>query len=217
MASQIHIIRHAESVHNVSKDFSQLDPSLTPLGFEQAAKLDQTFPHSPRVGIIITSPLRRAIQTTLAAFPNVLDKRYFDPSSGYGIENGASLVIDPDLQERSALRCDTGSDRETLEKAFPGLNFHGLGEVWPAKEGIFSADDEAVHERARRVRRSLLDLNEQLNDKEKRDVVIVTHGVFMKFLTEEPEIDLPKAGWKSYTVRNDKVHGLMLVPIGANI
>tara|TARA_R110002060_G_scaffold45159_2_gene56494 strand:+ start:1829 stop:2167 length:339 start_codon:yes stop_codon:yes gene_type:complete len=64
MASQIHVIRHAESVHNVSKDFSQLDPSLTSLGFEQATKLDQSFPYAGRVGVIITSPLRRAIQTT---------------------------------------------------------------------------------------------------------------------------------------------------------
>ncbi|KAK0105955.1 hypothetical protein ONS95_004466 [Cadophora gregata] len=136
MASQIHLIRHAESVHNVSRDFSQLDPSLTSLGFEQAAKLDQSFPYAGRVG------------TTLTAFPSILDKRYFDPSSGYGVENGASLVIDPLLQERSALACDTGSDRAILEKAFPRLNFEGLGKGWPSKDGIFAADDEVVHERA---------------------------------------------------------------------
>ncbi|KAI9894285.1 MAG: hypothetical protein M1814_004139 [Vezdaea aestivalis] len=217
MASQIHIIRHAESVHNVSKDFSQLDPSLTALGFEQAAKLDQSVPYAGRVGVIITSPLRRAIQTALTAFPSILDKRYFDPSSGYGVENGASLVIDPLLQERSALACDTGSDRAVLEKAFPRLDFAGLGEGWPSKEGIFSADDEVVHERARRVRTSLVELNEQSNNGEKRDVVVVTHGVFMKFLTEEPEIDLPKAGWKSYTVQKVKEKGGKLVPVGAKI
>lgn len=217
MASQIHLIRHAESVHNVSKDFSQLDPSLTSLGFEQAAKLDQSFPYAGRVGIIITSPLRRAIQTALTAFPSILDKRYFDPSSGYGVENGASLVIDPLLQERSALACDTGSDRAVLGKAFPRLNFEGLGKGWPSKDGIFAADDEVVHERAKRVRRGLVELSEQLNNGEKRDIVIVTHGVFMKFLTEEPEIDLPKAGWKSYTVQKDKQQEVKLVPVSAKI
>lgn len=217
MASQIHLLRHAESVHNVSKDFSQLDPSLTSLGFEEAAKLNQSFPYAGRVGVIITSPLRRAIQTALAAFRSILDKRYFDPSSGYGVENGAVIVIDPLLQERSALGCDTGSDRAVLETAFPRLDFEGLGEAWPSKEGIFSADDEAVHERARRARRGLVELSEQLSNREKRDVVIVTHGVFMKFLTEEPEIDLPKAGWKSYTVQRDKEQGVKLVPVGAKI
>lgn len=217
MASQIHLIRHAESVHNVSKDFSQLDPSLTSLGFEQAAKLDQSFPYADHVGLIITSPLRRAIQTTLAAFPSILDKRYFDPSSGNGVENGASLVIDPLLQERSALACDTGSDRAVLAEAFPKLDFEGLGKEWPSKDGIFAADDEVVQERAKRVRKGLVELSEKLNNEEKRDIVIVTHGVFMKFLTEEPEIDLPKAGWKSYTVQKNKEQEAQLVPVDAKI
>jgi broad specificity phosphatase PhoE len=213
MASQIHLIRHAESVHNVSKDFSQLDPSLTPLGLQQAAQLVRTFPYSSRVGVILTSPLQRALQTTLAAFPHVLDKRYFDPSSGCGVENGAKLVIDPDLQERSALGCDTGSDRDALEKAFPRLNFEGLGDGWQVKEGLYSADDKAVDERARRVRKSLAELNEELKDREKKDVVVVTHGVFMKFLSGDPEIDLPKAGWKSHIVGKDNGGGIVLVPV----
>jgi len=35
---------------------------------------------------------------------------------------------------------------------------------------------------------------------EKKDVVVVTHGVFMKFLSQDETIDLPKAGWKAYRV-----------------
>ena len=217
MESQIHIVRHAESVHNVTKDFSPLDPSLTSLGFEQAAKLNQSFPNADRIGIIITSPLRRAIQTALTAFPSILDKQYFESNSGSGVENGASLVIDPLLQERSALGCDTGSDRAVLERDFPRLDFSSLGGDWPSKEGIFAADDKLVHERAKSVRSGLVELSEQLNSGEKRDIVIVTHGVFMKFLTEEPEIDLPKAGWKRYTVQKDEEQGVKLVPVGATV
>lgn len=186
---------------------------MTALGFEQAAKLGSLIPRAEHVGIIITSPLRRAIQTALTAFPSVLDKSYFEPTSEQGVENGARLVIDPLLQERSALACDTGSERAILEKAFPRLDFEGLGRGWPSKEGIFSADDDVVHERARRVRMGLVERIEQLNNADKRDVVVVTHGVFMKFLTEEPEIDLPKAGWKSYTVRKDEEQGGKLVPV----
>ena len=104
-----------------------------------------------------------------------------------------------------------------MEKAFPRLNFEGLGKGWPSKDGIFAADDEVVHERAQRVRRGLVELSEQLNNGEKRDIVIVTHGVFMKFLTEEPEIDLQKAGWKNYTVQKDKEQEVKLVPVGAKI
>lgn len=70
MTSEVHLVRHAESTHNVSKDMSQLDPGLISLGFEQAIPLTQTFPHAPQIGVILTSPLRRTIQTTLAAFPH---------------------------------------------------------------------------------------------------------------------------------------------------
>lgn len=211
MAVQIHIVRHAESVHNVSKDFTQRDPSLTPLGLQQAAQLIHEFPSSSHVAVIITSPLQRAIQTTLAAFPHVLDKRYFSPQSGQGIENGSLLVIDPDLQERSALPCDTGSSREVLEDVFR-IDFSDLAEDWHTKEGLYSPDDAAVKERAKRVRSRVAEVVDNLKDKEERQVVIVTHGVFMKFLVEDPEIDLPKAGWKSYTVGKNN-SGDILLPI----
>ncbi|KAI9926527.1 hypothetical protein MW887_004295 [Aspergillus wentii] len=212
MTSQIHLVRHAESVHNVSKDFSQLDPGLTPLGFEQAKGLIQTFPHASQVGIILTSPLRRAIQTTIAAFPHVLDKGYFPSDSGHGIDNGARLALDPDLQERSELPCDTGSPAEALELDFPRLGVKDLGDGWQVKEGLYSPDDEAVEERAERVRSRVAEIAQNLKDKERSHVVIVTHGVFMKFLSGEPEIDLPKAGWKSYTVENQN-SGSILLPV----
>jgi broad specificity phosphatase PhoE len=62
MASQIHLVRHAESVHNVTKDFSTLDPSLIELGIEQAGQLVQKFTRSSSIGVIITSPLKRAMR-----------------------------------------------------------------------------------------------------------------------------------------------------------
>ncbi|KAJ5598529.1 hypothetical protein N7537_008613 [Penicillium hordei] len=198
MTSEVHLVRHAESTHNVSKDFSQLDPGLTLLGFEQATRLTQTFSHAPQVGIILTSPLQRAIQTTLAAFQHVLDKRYFDQDSGHGIENGATLILDPDLQERSALPCDTGSTSPALEKAFPGLGVKDLPEGWQVKEGIYAPEDEAVKERAKRVRSRVAELSDQLKDERRKHIVVVTHGVFMKFLSGDADIDLEKAGWKSY-------------------
>lgn len=198
MTSEVHLVRHAESTHNVSKDFSQLDPGLTPLGFEQASRLTQTFPHAPQVGIILTSLLRRAIQTTLTAFPHVLDKRYFDLDSGHGIENGATLILDPDLQERSALPCDTGSTCPALVKVFPGLGVKDLPEGWQLKEGIYAPEDEAVKERAKRVRSRVAEISDQLNNEPRKHIVVVTHGVFMKFMSGDADIDLEKAGWKSY-------------------
>jgi broad specificity phosphatase PhoE len=212
MTSKIHLVRHAESVHNVSKDLYQLDPGLTPLGLQQATQLIQAFPYASEVGIILTSPLRRTIQTSLAAFPNVLDKRYFDPDSGQGIENGATLFLDPDLQERSALPCDSGSSSEVLKVAFPRLDLKDLSDNWQVKEGLYSPDGEAVKERAKRLRCRVAAIAENLKDQERKHVVIVTHGVFMKFLSGDPEIDLPKAGWKSYTVEKH-ISDVVLLPV----
>ncbi|KAF2432773.1 phosphoglycerate mutase-like protein [Tothia fuscella] len=204
MASQIHIVRHAESVHNVTKDFTKLDPSLTDLGFEQAGQLVQNFPESSSIGVIITSPLKRAVQTTLAGFPHVLEKSNFALGSNPGgIENGAKLIVDPDLQERSDLPCDTGSDRSVLETTFPGVDFGAVESGWQSKEGAYSADDESVKARAYKVRRRLAALAEKLKNEQKKDIVVVTHGVFMKFLSGDPNIDLPKAGWNSYTIEED--------------
>lgn len=123
MAGKIHIVRHAESKHNVDKNFHQLDPELTDLGRHQSEELGRTFPHAKKIGLILTSPLRRAIQTTLFAFSDVLDERYVQKQTSKGNYEGAKLVLVPEAQERSDLPCDTGSDRQTLEKVFPQLDF----------------------------------------------------------------------------------------------
>lgn len=204
MASTIYLVRHAESEHNLSKDFSQLDPPLTTLGYAQAAQLVSTFPHPERIAVIITSPLRRAIQTSLTGFRHVLDKRYFDQASGFGVEHGIALTLEPGLQERSAMPCDTGSERFILEKEFLNLDLEQLSENWQAKAGQYAADDDSVTLRATRIREKFRQLTVTLRGNERRDIVVVTHGMFMKFLSGEGNIDLPKAGWKSYMIKNDE-------------
>jgi broad specificity phosphatase PhoE len=213
MASTIYLVRHAESEHNVSKDFSQLDPPLTTLGHRQAGQLVNSFPHPERIAVILSSPLRRAIQTTLAGFPQVLDKRYYDGSSGFGVEGGVELSLDPDLQERSTLPCDTGSERHVLKQEFLNLDLENLGESWQVKSGQYAADDDSVTLRAGRMRKKLEQLSLALQGNERKDVVVVTHGVFMKFLSGEEDIDLPKAGWKSYTIGNDEEDRTALTPV----
>ncbi|KAJ8096501.1 histidine phosphatase superfamily [Lipomyces tetrasporus] len=209
MAGRVHLVRHSEAVHNTDHDFSRLDPELTLVGQQQAEGLANVFPASDEVGLIVTSPLRRTIQTTLLAFANVLDERYFDQGSGKGVAGGAELVLDPGLQERSALPCDTGSDPRVLEATFPSLDFSGLGAGWQVKEGLYSPD--AVEDRARNVRQYLADNIEALKDRNRRDIVVVTHGVFMKVLSGDPEIDLPKAGWRSYSIEQGEEGNVVLV------
>jgi hypothetical protein len=63
------------------------------------------------------------------------------------------------------------------------------------------------------VRDSVAEKIVTLKDSKRRDVVIVAHGVFMKYLVGDPEIDLPKAGWKSYTTEKDATRGSICIPI----
>jgi broad specificity phosphatase PhoE len=211
MVSKIIIVRHAESVHNVTKDFSQLDPPLTSLGVEQASSISQKLPDAASISTIISSPLRRAIQTTLAGFSSILDKRYFDESSGQGTDGGAKLSLNPDLQERSDLPCDTGSSVSELSNVFPSLSFDDLGEEWLNKSGRYAPDDDAVRERAERVRKNLFKIAKSLENENRKDIVVATHGVFMKFLTGDEDIDLPKAGWRIYTIEKQEAEKYVLV------
>ncbi|KAF3933434.1 hypothetical protein ABW19_dt0210305 [Dactylella cylindrospora] len=212
MTSRIHLVRHAESVHNVTKDLSLPDPPLTPLGHEQSKQLGRKFPNPQNIGIILTSPLRRAIQTSLSAFHDILDKQYFPPEPGRSEVGGVKLVLYADVQERSNLGSDIGSPSDVLKREFPRLDHSSLSDGWQIKEGIYSTADEVVEQRANRVREHLRDLSESLAGDARKDIVIVTHGVFMKFLSGEPDIDLPKAGWKSYRIGSDSEGKVILIP-----
>ncbi|KAK1833510.1 histidine phosphatase superfamily [Podospora conica] len=211
MASTIYLIRHAESLHNTTKNFSLRDPSLTDLGTAQSAALGTSFPALATTAVILASPLTRTIETTLAAFGSLVNNTTRNKA--------VALFLTPDLQERSALPCDTGTPLPALVARFPQLEEairEGIPEEgdWFVKEGEYAEDDEAVRKRAGRVRERLARLARALEAEggERRDVVVVTHGVFMKFLAEDEEIDLPKAGWKAYTVEEGG-EGLELVPV----
>jgi broad specificity phosphatase PhoE len=205
MSPTIYLVRHAESEHNVSKDFSQRDPPLTSAGLRQASAIGEGFPDASSIAVIYTSPLTRALQTTLNGFSHTLRGKSTD---------GAQLIIDPDLQERSDLPCDTGSGPGELSESFPDLNFEHLDDQWFLKEGLYAANDAAVAERAQRFREKLQKVAASLeNDDRKRSIVVVTHGVFMKFLSGDQTIDLPKAGWQAFKIVSQPDLGHVLAPV----
>ncbi|KXJ87908.1 phosphoglycerate mutase family protein [Microdochium bolleyi] len=210
----IYLVRHAESEHNVTKDLTQRDPPLTATGFAQAETLAEVFPDSASIAIVLTSPLRRALQTTTVGFARVLCK---DETGG------VQVIVDPDLQERSDLPCDTGSGPAELRKEFPGIDFGDLEDDWFIKQGLYAADDATVVKRAQRFRTRLRDIIAALDDTtdgvykehsdiQRRNVVVVTHGVFMKFLVEDEGIDLPKAGWKAFSMSSIEGGDAVLIP-----
>jgi broad specificity phosphatase PhoE len=168
---------------------SYVDPELTDLGQYRSGELGRNFPHAKKIGLLLTSPLRRAIQTTLFAFSDILDERYVQnqPSKGNNHDGSAKLILVPEAQERSDLPCDTASDRQTLEGDSPQLDFAALPEAWRVKKGLYAADDDAVEKRADRVWSHLAELIEGLAGREMSDLILVTHGVFYEISDRRPE------------------------------
>ena len=79
----VYLIRHGESMGQVatrerrSNDSSLTDCGLTPLGEEQALKLPEQLPLES-IQLVLTSPLRRALQTALMAFRHHPIVVYYD-------------------------------------------------------------------------------------------------------------------------------------------
>lgn len=67
--------------------------------------------------------------------------------------------------------------------------------------------------RADRVRTYLAGLIEGLAGSDKNDVILVTHGVFIKFLTGDPNIDLPKAGFSTFIIKKNERNDSVLIPV----
>ena len=118
----ITLVRHGEARHNVTRNFQVRDTSLTPLGETQCHELLKEFPSEPPVDLLVSSPLKRTIQTTLLGFKKQ-------------VESGVKVEILAELQEATDLPCDTGSNRDDLEKEelFNGLDFSGLPDDWTSK------------------------------------------------------------------------------------
>ncbi|KAJ5204287.1 uncharacterized protein N7498_005166 [Penicillium cinerascens] len=186
MPFRLHVVRHAEGTHNPKHDTTILDPPLTVTGVEQSKQLGHDFRFKDTVGLIITSPFRRTIQTTLHGFSSTLDSRYYKKS---GVVNGARLILGADTQAHSARPCDTGSEISVLEDEFVELPWGELkvelDPVFPAKTGLYAPDRETLIARGERLRRGLEAQFVSIEGSDRPDLVLVTHGGMMRFVIGE--------------------------------
>jgi broad specificity phosphatase PhoE len=132
------LVRHGESEHNVSnvyaygdggEDSRLYDAPLSAQGRAQVAALASHFEREP-VELIICSPLARAVQTCVAAFPR-----------------GATAPVEmwPIAAEHLTDSCDIGSSPAELQAAFPSLRAElgALPSVWWYTDSETSRADPA--------------------------------------------------------------------------
>jgi broad specificity phosphatase PhoE len=96
---------------------------LVPLGEEQARALGSIFAVSESIELILSSPLRRTIQTALLAFP-----------SG---DKNLQVIAWPEVQEASDLICDNGRGLLDIKAEFEDLpvDFSLVEPGWHIKVG----------------------------------------------------------------------------------
>lgn len=168
----IHIVRHAEGFHQLPRDHPNAlvrDPSLTAYGIEQSKQFNQKFPYHSCTDLLCASALRRTIQTASLAFaPEV--------------KRGLRILALAGAQESSDAPCDTGSDVFKLVLEFgETLDVSLLREGWYEKKGINGTSEEALRERAARLRRFL-------RARPEKNIVLVSHGTFAHYITEHVDL-----------------------------
>lgn len=203
MAPTIHLVRHAQGIHNLLKDYTISDPDLTPHGHDQCIGLRDSFPIDPsKISLVAASPLQRTFETAFLAF---------GPALTTGGKCPPQILALPDAQETSDDACDTGTDLDVLqeivrEKEWPvDLSMVEAGWNDKALSSRYSPHSDALNARAKGLRVFLRQRLRELVDQGNADaqIVLVSHGSFLHFLTADWEdaVEHPSTGWHNCETR----------------
>ncbi len=161
----IYFIRHGESEFNAAHNDGEKDPlifdaPLTERGQRQAQALKSQFAELS-IKQVITSPLTRAIQTTLCIF-----------------EDSVPITVTEKHRELLTHSCDVGRSPADLQQDFPTLSFTHLPERWwhhgPENEnGVAVEPEEVFLRRIAAFERGLVQI-------EQRPLAVVGHGNVFK-------------------------------------
>jgi broad specificity phosphatase PhoE len=192
----VHFIRHAEGYHNSEDNENIPDPDLTPKGKDQCKQLSTTFPFFDRVDLVCASPIRRAIQTALISMEPYL-------------QSGKHHILAlPLAQEATDKPANTPSDTTRLKKEYGDVvDFHRCLDTYTdynSKHGRWSPDGPSLEKRA-------LELRKFLRDRDEQEVVVVSHGDFLHYVTGDLNDDGSQAkGWW----KNTEFRSYRFFPVG---
>ncbi|KAI3645440.1 hypothetical protein MP228_008368 [Amoeboaphelidium protococcarum] len=167
-AKVIYFVRHAQAMHNVAPfDFSIPDPRLTEKGVSQSLNsIKQSFSvdELANVQLIVSSPLRRCLQTVQNAFGRMI------------LWSACKFELWADLQETGNVPCDTGSASEDLRGEFPSMEdqINALPLNWYMKQSV-DAEVPQLQLRAQKVLQMLFDRPERV-------ITVCTHNGFLRYL-----------------------------------
>ncbi|KAH9885189.1 histidine phosphatase superfamily [Xylariomycetidae sp. FL2044] len=161
------LIRHAQALHNATQDYDIHDPELSEFGRQQCAELREGLMKDPvaqQAEVIITSPMRRTIQTALYSVDWLMEK-------------GVKLVADAGWQENSAKPCDTGRALGEVSSEFPVVDFQHVDPVWPDKTS--PAASLYHYTKTRLLVRAQASLK-KLYERPEKVIIVVSHSAFMR-------------------------------------
>ncbi len=133
-------LRHAQSAWNAVFSRSRVDPGLPdpPLTGEGRRQAEEAARRLADHGVerLLASPYRRTLETAAIIAGRL----------------GLRIEIEPLVRERCAFSCDIGTPASELRRAWPGLDFDGLPEIW---WGGLIESDRSVAARCDAFRRKL--------------------------------------------------------------
>ena len=164
---------------------SRRDPGLTPKGEQQCASLSSAFPLHTHISQVFASPLQRTIATACIAFGPSLRNGHCAPE----------ILALPDAQETSEYPCDCGSSppdlRQICEEADWKVDLSLVQKGWNDKswDGRWAPTARAIKARARDARRTIREklAEMQKHGEDSPQVVLVSHGGFLHYFTEDWE------------------------------
>ncbi len=123
---KIYLIRHAEALHNVNRDYSIFDPALTDKGYKQCLEIRDKFKGIEKV---ICSTAVRALQTASTLFP---DKKIY--------------ATDLLLEYNTGIPCNSRNDLTKQKEHFPHVDFDAYKVKELPKETHWGDGDARSHQ-----------------------------------------------------------------------